>query len=36
VAEGTLDRLSLGVEDARLRPDEDGRPQPSTTPGSLR
>ena len=29
-----LDRLSLGVEDPRLRPDEHGRPHRRTTSGS--
>ena len=31
-----LDRRALRVEDALLRPDEDGRPHPSTTLGLSR
>ena len=36
MVERALDRLALRVEDARLRPDEHGRPHPSTTSGSAR
>src|SRR5881394_2158721 len=36
VAERRADRFALRVEDARLRPDQDGRPHPSTTFGSSR
>ena len=36
VAQRALDRLALRVEDAGLRPDEDGRPHRSTTSGSAR
>ena len=36
LAQRALDRLSLGVEDPRLRPDEDGRPHRRTTSGSAR
>ena len=36
VAERALDRLALRIEDPRLRPDEHGRPHPSTTFGSAR
>ena len=34
VPQAALDRLTLRVEDARLRPDEHGRLHPSTTSGS--
>ena len=34
VAQRTLDRLPLRVENACLRSDQDGRPHPSTIPGS--
>src|SRR6185503_8866712 len=36
VAERRADRFALRVEDARLGPDEDGGPHPSTTVGSSR
>src|ERR1700759_2722470 len=34
VAERRADRLALRVEDPGLRPNQDGRPPPSTTVGS--